>query len=304
MSAGHRPVLLREVVSLLAPGEGRTFVDGTFGRGGHTGALLEAGARVIGVDCDPEAVAVGREWESRWGRERFRMVRSRFGRMADVVGEWGLVDGVLLDLGVSSPQLDCGERGFSLMRDGPLDMRMDPAEVLTAEMIVNEQSEEALKRMFWEYGEERASGRIAREIVRARERRPIRTTLELAALVEQAVGGRRGSRTHPATRVFQALRMVVNGELEELDRALESAPGMLRAGGRLAVISFHSLEDRKVKRFIAERSCGEIRGEGMAFGVANPRYCLKKLGDWAATEEEKAENPRARSARLRGAERI
>ncbi|MFZ5806450.1 MAG: 16S rRNA (cytosine(1402)-N(4))-methyltransferase RsmH [Verrucomicrobiota bacterium] len=296
----HTPVMLKEVIDVLQPEEGKVFVDGTFGCGGHTVGLLEKGASVIALDQDPDAVRRGKKMEGDWGG-RLKVEHGNF-REWERVGE---VDGALLDLGVSSTQLDEGARGFSVRRDGPLDMRMDSSQGVTAADVVNGKSERELEMIFRTYGEERASRRIAKAIAQSRVQAPFESTLQLAALVERMAGG--GSRKkgiHPATRVFQALRIFVNDELHALKEALEALRFMLKPGARMAVISFHSLEDRMVKQFIARCSQSEIRAEGMAFGHKNPDYFLKKLGDWASSPEEIAQNPRARSARLRAAERV
>ncbi len=304
LEAGHEPVLLAEVLEVLRPAGGKVFLDGTFGCGGHSVALLRHGVRVVALDQDAEAERRAGVVAEAWG-EMFEFHRMNFRELAQGAERFGLVDGVLLDLGVSSPQLDQAGRGFSFLREGPLDMRMDGRGSLTAEVLVNERSEKDLEEILREFGEEREAKRIVRGIVRARETRPIRTTTELAEVVAGAVSARRGhGRTHPATKTFQALRIAVNDELGALDDVLDVMPSLLKVGGRMAVISFHSLEDRRVKRFIARTSEAELRGEGMAFGRPNPDYFFRKLGDWKATDEEIARNGRARSARLRGAERI
>ncbi|MFH1066412.1 MAG: 16S rRNA (cytosine(1402)-N(4))-methyltransferase RsmH [bacterium] len=297
----HRPVLMREVVEILQPAPGKCLVDGTFGRGGHTVEFLKRGASVLALDRDSAAILAAEVLKKEWG-EKLKIKKTDFRNLEEPVELLGeKADGVLLDLGVSSPQLESAERGFSFHRDGPLDMRMDRETKTTAAMIVNERGEEELAKIFREYGEEKQSRRIARAIIRAR---PLRTTLELADVVARVLGAPRRGKTHPATRVFQALRIAVNDELGALRCALEAACRVLKIGGRLAVISFHSLEDRMVKQFIHQRSQRELRQEGMAFGFANPDYCLCKLGDWKPSEEEIAANPRARSARLRAAERV
>lgn len=300
----HLPVLLREVLELLQAGPGKLILDGTFGRGGHSRELLRTGARVVALDQDPQAIEAGKELEKEWGRSRFEIKQMNFRELALVARETGGFDGILLDLGVSSPQLDTPGRGFSFQKTGPLDMRMDPENPRTAAQAVNGMDERELGRLLRDFGGEKSSGQIARAIVRARETKAFETTAELADLVEKSVGGRRGSKLHPATKTFQALRIWVNGEMEALDEALRAAPKALKAGGRLAVISFHELEDRMAKRFIESRSQAEILGSRYAFGRPNPDYCFKKLGRFQPSDEEVAANPRARSARLRGAERI
>lgn len=262
-------------------------VDATLGTGGHAEALLEAGVgRIVGVDRDPDALAVAGRRLARFG-ERFRAVRGRFSELSRIAAEAGVraVEGTLYDLGVSSLHLDRPERGFSYREDGPLDMRMGP-EGPSARDVVNRYPEEELARIIYEYGEERLSRRIARAIVRAREREPIETTGELARIVAGAVPRRRGG-AHPARRTFQGVRVEVNRELEELTASLPQAVGLLAPGGRLVVIAYHSLEDRVVKRFVAEHT-------------ALRRLTKKPM---RPTEAEVARNRRARSARLRAAER-
>lgn len=298
----HRAVLLKEVVEALLPGEGKVLMDATFGRGGHTAALLERGAKVVACDQDPEAVVAGEALRQRWGEETFSVRKMNFRGLRDLVREEGPFDGVLADLGVSSPQLECGERGFSFQEEGPLDMRMDPDSPERAEDLLRNLGERELANLFYRYGGERRSRVIAREVVRIRGREEIRTTRQLAELVER-VAGRGGSKIHPATKTFQALRIAVNDELGALEAFLDAAPDALKKGGRLAVISFHELEDRMVKRAMARWCEEEIRGERYAFGTANPEYCMRKIGRWLPEEEEVRMNPRARSARLRVVEK-
>ena len=272
--------MVDEVLRFLG-GRG-TVVDLTLGAGGHAEALLASGVgRLIGVDRDPEAVAIATGRLARFG-ERFVAVRARF---SDVPVE-NRVDGVLYDLGVSSMQLERPERGFSFRNPGPLDMRMDPDDESAVE-LVNSAREEELARIIYQFGEERRSRRVAAAIVRARRRRPIETTEELAGIVVSAVGGRRGG-PHPARRTFQALRIAVNRELEELAASLPRAVGVLAPGGRVVVIAYHSLEDRIVKRFFA----GDDR-----LTVLTKRPLVPSAG-------EAGRNPRARSAKLRAAELI
>lgn len=297
----HQPVMLQEVVEILQPAEGKLIVDGTFGRGGHAVEFLKRGASVWALDQDTEAVASAISLEKVWGK-KLRIDKTNFRSWARVVTEE--VDGIFLDLGVSSPQFDRAQRGFSFQKDGPLDMRMDSEAELTAAIIVNTWDEAELAKIFFEYGEERQSRRIARAIVNERKKSVFESTLQLAKFISKTLGGRRGSKIHPATKVFQALRIAVNDELNALREALDGVKSRLKGGGRFAVLSFHSLEDRIVKEFIARCSKEELRGEGMAFGFKNPDYFLKKLGDWAPSKEEIARNPRARSARLRAAERV
>ena len=278
--AGHEPVLVREVVELL--GGGGLVLDLTLGAGGHAEALLEAGVgRVIGVDRDPDATTLATARLARFG-ERFTAVAARF---SDVPAE-NRADGVLYDLGVSSMQLDRPERGFSYRHDGPLDMRMDPTWGPSALDLVNGSDEEELARILFEYGEERRSRRVAAAIVRARSREPIATTDQLARVVASALGARRGG-PHPARRTFQALRIAVNRELEELAVSLPRAADVLAPGGRVVAIAYHSLEDRLVKRFLLGREDLEV-------------LTKKPL---TASKAERTRNPRSRSAKLRAAER-
>ncbi len=289
----HRPVMAEQVAQLLAAGGPRLAIDVTVGTGGHAQALLDATqARLLGVDRDERALAVARQRLEHFGA-RVKLVHCQFSELAKVAAEEGFApaDAVIADLGLSSLALDDAARGFSLRLEGPLDMRMDQAQRLSAYDLVNEEGEAELARILREYGEERAARRIARLIVAARRRRPIETTTELRALVERVLGGRRRpGGIHPATRTFQALRIAVNDELGELDRLLADAPAMLSEGGRMVVISYHSLEDRRVKqRFRALAAAG-----GFALVTA------KALRPGVA---EVAANPRARSARLRCLER-
>ncbi|MBM3560669.1 MAG: 16S rRNA (cytosine(1402)-N(4))-methyltransferase RsmH, partial [Alphaproteobacteria bacterium] len=258
----HRPVLVAEVVSLLAPRDGEIVVDATFGAGGYTRALLAAaGCTVWGIDRDPDAIARAAELVAA-NPSRLTVVEGCFGDMAELLADRGVaaVDAVALDLGVSSPQIDEAERGFSFGREGPLDMRMSRSGPTAAD-VVNGADEATLADILWHCGEERASRRIARAIVAARLRAPLRTTGELAEIVRGVLGRPRGARRapaiDPATRTFQALRIHVNDELGELDRGLAAAEALLRPGGRLAVVAFHSLEDRRVKDFLRERAGGE-----------------------------------------------
>ncbi len=300
----HRPVLLQEVVGVLQPAPGMRIVDATFGRGGHTVAFLSAGASVLALDRDPEALAAGEDLKREWG-ERLEMRKMNFSNISSLKGE--RIDGIFMDLGVSSPQLDRAERGFSFQQDGPLDMRMDTEGGITAAEIVNTWEEEELSKILWNYGDERQARKIAAAICRERENVPIERTLQLAQLVERTISAfsrYRRSKLNPATKTFQGIRIAVNGELEALDAALEVIPDLLDEGGRMAVVSFHALEDRRVKRFIQKRSEAEIHDGAYAFGRPNPDYGLKKLGRWKPGDEEIAANPRARSARLRAAEKI
>ena len=301
VEAPHTPVLLAEVMAALEPKPGQLIVDATFGAGGYTRAFLERGAEVIGFDRDPSARAYA---AGLGAAARLTLVEKRFSTMTEFVGS-GRADGVALDLGVSSMQLDEASRGFSLMRDGPLDMRMG-GEGPTAAELVNEAPQTELARILRDYGEERQARRIAAAIVRRRGEQPFTRTLDFAALVERALGGRRGAKIHPATRVFQALRIAVNAELEELEQGLAAAEQVLKAGGRLAVVSFHSLEDRIVKTFLAERSGRVAGGSRHAPPVDKgpaPSFELIFNGARGPTDAEAAANPRARSAKLRAAVR-
>ena len=304
--SGHLPVLLTEVVQQLAPADGEVMLDGTFGGGGYARALMaSAMITLIGVDRDPEAVARGREMMAEW--PGLDMRAGRFGSLDVLAAEAGhaALDGVVLDLGVSSFQIDEGERGFSFMRDGPVDMRMGRDGPGAAEVIA-QLSQAELADIIFHLGEERDARRIARAIVQRRTEAPITRTLELAALVEAAVGGRRGARTHPATKTFQALRMFVNDELGELARALVAAERVLKPGGRLVVVPFHSLEDRMVKTFLRERSGlagGGSRHQPDMEAGPEPSFALIGRKPVEPSEAETAANPRARSSRLRAARR-
>lgn len=299
----HRPVLVAEVAGLLRPGPGRIFLDGTLGGGGHSEILLEAGACVVGVDRDPEALEQSSARLSVYG-DRFRAVRGNFSDASELPAVLASApyDGALLDLGVSSHQLDTAERGFSFRHDGPLDMRMDPSAGETAADLVNSAGEGELTRILREFGEEPQARRVARAIVAERKRLPFTRTAQLAALIEKVLG-RRG-RIHPATRSFQALRIAVNDELGALRRALESLPGLLRAGARLAVVTFHSLEDRLVKTFFRTGSEQWLDRPEWPAPRPNPAWRFHDLTRHPveAAAGELAENPRARSARLRAVE--
>jgi 16S rRNA (cytosine1402-N4)-methyltransferase len=299
-------VLLFEAVGLLAPERGGLFVDATLGLGGHSEAILEASpdTRVVGIDLDREAIRLASERLARFGT-RFRAIHTNFREISRILDEAGEsdADGILADLGVSSLQFDSAERGFSFRHDAPLDMRMDASgEGETAAEMLERLPEEEIARVIYEYGEERKSRRIARWIVERRERgEPLKMTGELAALVARAVGYKRGDRIHPATRTFQALRIAVNGELEELDGFVETAVDLLKTGGRLAVISFHSLEDRVVKHALRRLSgyceCGR-RVPVCACGARKVVEVLTRR-PVVPNEQEVEVNPRARSAKLR-----
>ncbi len=282
----HEPVLLKEVLGFLSPGPGKLIVDATVGTGGHAEAFLAQGARVIGIDQDPESLALAGDRLRAYG-EKFQSVRGNFRKLRGILGELGItkVDGVLFDLGLSSLHLSRAERGFSFQHDGPLDMRMDPDNPVTAADLVNGLPKRELARILREYGEERHAEKIAREIVRSR---PIRSTGELARLVARCYPPG-NYRIHPATRTFQALRIAVNDELSALREALPQAVEVLSPGGVLCVIAFHSLEDRIVKRFLRE----EARAGRLKLLTKKPVR---------PSPEEVGRNPRARSARLRAAQ--
>ncbi|MER9168855.1 16S rRNA (cytosine(1402)-N(4))-methyltransferase RsmH [Mesorhizobium australicum] len=295
-SVRHIPVLLGEVLEALAPAEGDIVIDGTFGAGGYTKAILATGASVIAIDRDPDAIAAGRDLEAQSGG-RLKLVQAPFSTLDDKVES---ADGVVLDIGVSSMQLDQAERGFSFRSDGPLDMRMAQAGLSAAD-VVNSFKPGDLARIFGFLGEERHAGRIARMIEARREKRPFERTLELADAIETHIGRAPKDKIHPATRVFQALRIFVNDELGELTRALFAAERVLKPGGRLAVVTFHSLEDRIVKRFIADRADTMTGSRHMPEAQARTATFRKAGGGVTAGDAEVAANPRARSARLRAA---
>jgi 16S rRNA (cytosine1402-N4)-methyltransferase len=306
VSGPHAPVLLAEVIEALAPRPGDVVIDATFGAGGYTRAILGTGAEVIALDRDPtvqpHADAVANDFPG-----KFQLVRTPFSGLAEAFADSGKarLDGAVFDIGVSSMQLDQAERGFSFMRDGPLDMRMS-GEGESAADIVNTWDHGPLAHILKLYGEERQSGRIATAILRRRVAEPFTRTLDLAEVVEKALGGRRGAPTHPATRTFQALRIAVNDELGELTAGLEAAEATLSPGGRLAVVTFHSLEDRIVKAFLTERSGnapGGSRHAPVAVETRKPSFVLQFKGAREAGEAELVANPRARSARLRAAVR-
>ena len=294
MAMRHIPVLLEETVEALAVKPGGRYVDGTLGRAGHARAILARGGEVLGIDRDDEALAE----VAALSLKGLTAVKGEHGNLKEIANEngWKKVDGVLLDLGVSSPQLDVAGRGFSFLREGPLDMRMDRSGGLTAADLVNEGNAEELERIFREYGEERQARRIARAIA---GRRGFGTTTELADFVERTVG-RKGAH-HPATRVFQALRMRVNDEVGELERALAGGLEILESGGRFAVITFESITDRVVKTFFSEH-VGKVRGRqqgGVERVGVEPWARAVTRGAIVATETETDLNPRARSAKLR-----
>ena len=303
----HIPVLLQEAIEALVTRAGGHYVDGTFGRGGHGRALvarLNEQGRLLALDKDPRAIAVGQEVLGNDSRVTF--IQGSFAELDQWILDWGIQDegpdGILLDLGVSSPQLDDPERGFSFMEDGPLDMRMDPTQGVSAAEWLAVAPEREISRVIWEFGEERHARRIARKIVMARGHKPLETTSQLAGLIEEMLG--RPEKKHPATRCFQAIRIFINNELADLALGLEASIKQLRPGGRLVVISFHSLEDRLVKRTFREAARpGKVRRN------------LPEHPDWVPTlkllgkairpsEEEISANPRARSAIMRVAEKL
>ncbi|MBI1274069.1 MAG: 16S rRNA (cytosine(1402)-N(4))-methyltransferase RsmH [Alphaproteobacteria bacterium] len=302
----HAPVMLREVVDALRPRDGGVYVDGTFGRGGYTRAILQAAdTQVWAIDRDPEAISAAAPMEKEFA-PRLRVLCGRFGAMDALLHAEGVmaVDGVTLDLGVSSPQLDNPARGFSFREDGPLDMRMSNVGPSAAD-FVREKSEAELADIIFHYGEERHARRVARAIVAARAERPIASTGQLASIVRSVVAKARDG-IDPATRTFQGLRIAVNDELGELARGLAAAETLLRPAGRLAVVSFHSLEDRCVKDFLRARS--EARGNASRHLPHNdnrpsPSFALVSRKAAGPGDAEIAANPRARSARLRAAER-
>lgn len=305
----HVPVLLEPVLSGLKIEEDGCYVDGTFGRGGHSGEILErlgSNGRLIGIDRDPDAIASAPT--SLTDDPRFELVRGECAQLKTILSEktlYGQVDGLLFDLGVSSPQLDEARRGFSFLRDGPLDMRMDPDSGTSASDWLASVDEKGLKHVLRVYGEETHATRIARAILSVRESAPIRTTKELADVVEAAVPGKvRAQRKHPATKTFQAIRIAINGELTQLEALLEQSVDALQQGGRLCVISFHSLEDRMVKRFIRAASSEPEQYRGMPSMPDELRPKLKAVGKLVVANDEEIErNRRSRSARLRIAER-
>jgi len=300
----HTPVLLRDVVSALAPLDGGLYLDATFGNGGYSEAILEAAAcTVIAIDRDPDAILRGADLADKYGG-RLHLREGCFSEMRDLAGPESRLDGIAFDLGVCSTQLDQAERGFSFRLDGPLDMRMSKSGDSAADIVMR-LDERALAQILWDYGEERASRRIARAIVRARTEAPITTTGQLAAIIHAVMPAQRPGQLDPATRSFQALRIYINRELGEIEDGLSAAEAMLKPGGILAVVSFHSLEDRIVKRFLGARSSAR----------ANPSRHLPAIDGPAPTfelvtrkpvlpgDDETAQNARARSAKLRVARR-
>ncbi|MGI9402768.1 MAG: 16S rRNA (cytosine(1402)-N(4))-methyltransferase RsmH [Rhizobiaceae bacterium] len=304
MSAGgpvrHIPVMLNEVLLALQPGQGSTIVDGTFGAGGYSRAILDEGANVLAIDRDPSAIASGQALVKEYG-DRLKLVTGRFSEIEQIARDNGLsmVDGVVLDIGVSSMQIDEAERGFSFAKDGPLDMRMEQDGPSAAD-VVNNAKQADLTRIIGILGEERQASRISGAITRRRQSEPFTRTLELAGVVEAVLGRKAGDRIHPATRTFQALRIFVNRELDQLAEALHAAERILVAGGRPVVVTFHSLEDRIVKRFFADRTSQASVSRHLPPAEQKAQtFKIEKRGAITASEGEIAENPRSRSAKLR-----
>lgn len=301
----HVTVLAQEAAEALQPAPGRVLVDATLGGGGHSELLLQAGATVWGIDQDPEARRAARARLASFGN-RFHVLAGNFRHVTELLHRQGVeaVDGLLADIGVSSPQVDCPERGFSFLHDGPLDMRMNPASPRSAADIVNHAGEQELADILWKYGEERASRALARRLVQERAQAPITTTARLAGIIASVLP--RKGRQHPATRSFQALRIAVNDELGALEDFLHQGIHLLRQGGRLGVITFHSLEDRIVKRFFEQVTRPEIDRPEWPAPRPNPDYCARLVfrKPISASEAELAANPRSRSARLRVVEKL
>ncbi|MEM8569441.1 MAG: 16S rRNA (cytosine(1402)-N(4))-methyltransferase RsmH [Pseudomonadota bacterium] len=303
----HVPVLLQPLLNAIHPVSG-CWLDGTFGAGGYTRALLEAGAdQVIAIDRDPQAIEDAKVW-TRDLEDRLILRQGRFSQMAEIVQQAGhpKVDGVVLDIGVSSMQIDQGARGFSFQKDGPLDMRMEQSGLSAAD-LVNTLPESELADILFQLGEERASRRIARAITIARGKAPLTTTRELASVIAQSLPRPRPGQPHPATRSFQALRIAVNRELEELAEGLMAAEAILNPGGWLAVVTFHSLEDRIVKRFLQERTGSRPRGNRHLpddAAAPEPRFARASRQAIAPSDGEIAANPRSRSAKLRLGRRL
>lgn len=302
----HRSVLYKEIIHALQPKRGGRYVDGTVGAGGHARGLLEACApdgQLLGLDVDPQALALARETLAPY-EQRIHLAQASYTTLAAQLQtlQWAAVDGIVLDLGASSMQFDTPERGFSFQNDAPLDMRFGPHALQTAAEIVNTYTERELADLIYEYGEDRDSRKIARAIV---NKRPLQTTRELVAVIE-AVSPRRGDRVHPATKTFQALRIAVNDELASIKAVLPQAVASLNVGGRLAVISFHSLEDRIVKDFFREQSKDLVNPPYEQLYVVERLAIIKEVTrkPMAPSEEETKDNPRARSAKLRIAEKI
>ncbi len=307
----HVPIMVPEVLALLEPSRGGVFVDGTLGGGGHAEAVLSAlpeSGRLFGIDRDDEALKAAGARLSRFG-SRFTAIKGNFFDMKELLADRGIykVDGILLDLGVSSHQLDAAERGFSYKAEAPLDMRMDRSAPLTAKTVVNEWPEAELKRIFWEYGEEKFSGKIAARIAERRKEKPIETTTELAELIKGAIPAKfRNEPQHPARRCFQAIRIAVNGELDGLYDAIVSAHDLLNPGGRLAILTFHSLEDRIVKNAFRtfENPCTCPKSAPVCICGKIPTAKVLTRHPLVASEQEQKENSRATSAKLRAIVRM
>lgn len=301
----HEPVLLRESVELLAPAPGKLIVDGTLGGGGHSKAFLDSGATVIALDQDPEALIFAKQRLDDYGN-RFQGIHANFCDLNEILDRLDVkqINGGFLDLGVSSWQLESEIRGFSFMKNGPLDMRMNPEGSVTAADLVNEATEEELEKIFRDFGEEKAARRVAARIVRDRNHKPFNSTFDLVKTVESVIP--RHGKTHPATRIFQALRIAVNRELEALAEGLKQFSRCLTMGGRLAVITFHSLEDRIVKNFFKSRSMEWLDRPEWPMPRRNPDWMFKLVTPkpLVAEESERDSNPRSRSAKLRVVERI
>jgi 16S rRNA (cytosine1402-N4)-methyltransferase len=304
----HRAVLLDEAVDALKVRADGIYIDGTFGRGGHSREILKLlgpEGRLYALDRDPQAIAVGEQLQAE--DERFSITAARFSDMQKCTDQWGLtgkIDGVLLDIGVSSPQLDDAARGFSFRSDGPLDMRMNPNEGISAAQWINKAGDVEIADVLWRYGEERCSRRLARAIVAAREELAITTTKQLAEIIKVA-HPRWEKNKDPATRSFQAIRIFINKEMEELESCLDQSLDVLAVGGRLSVISFHSLEDRMVKQFIQRNTKGKELPLDLPIQGADATGRLRRMGKMIkAGKEELNENPRARSACLRVAEKV
>jgi 16S rRNA (cytosine1402-N4)-methyltransferase len=302
----HQPVLYKEIIHALQPRRGGRYVDGTLGAGGHARGILEASVpdgQLLGLDVDPQALALARKTLAPY-EQRIHLVQASYTSLSTQLATlgWAEVDGIVLDLGASSMQFDTPERGFSFAHDAPLDMRFGPSMLRTAADLVNELSERELADLLYQYGEERDSRKIARAIVKAR---PLHTTRELVAVIE-AISPRRGDRIHPATRTFQALRIAVNEELLSIEKVLPQAVTSLKSGGRLAVISFHSLEDRIVKDFFREQSKDLVNPPYEQIYKEERKATLKEVNRKPITpsDEEIKSNPRARSAKLRIVEKI
>ncbi len=307
----HVPIMVSEVLALLEPARGGIFVDGTLGGGGHAEAVLSAmpeTGRLFGIDRDDEALRAAGARLSRFG-DRFTAIKGNFFDMKSLLKDYGVekVDGILLDLGVSSHQLDAAERGFSYKAEAPLDMRMDRSAPLTARTVVNTWSEAELKRIFYEYGEEKFSAKIAARIVERRREQPIETTTELAELIKGAIPAKfRNEPQHPARRCFQAIRIAVNGELDGLHDAIQAAHDLLNPGGRLAILTFHSLEDRIVKNAFRtfENPCTCPKSAPVCICGKKPTAKVLTRHPLIASEQEQKENSRATSAKLRAIVRM